>query len=183
MRVHLLQGEIIQLLKGCVRHAHRIRETDLSSQICLKSVCGRTGPRTQGWGEKKKKKHSTTCGRTQLLPVITGQKRSPIPTRGHPSVDKKAGRSYPKTYAFVSSMFCKISAVLLLLQTRVFLQWLRCIKRNPRVGFRVCTSSGKFSPQTDQSYKKVHRLCIYLTSKFHQDRRVSQNNLTSSDAV
>lgn len=55
--------------------------------------------------------------------------------------------------------------------------------RNPCAGFQVCISSGRLSLQTDHICKKLHLLCIYLTSKFHQDCQVSQNNLKIPDGV
>lgn len=54
--------------------------------------------------------------------------------------------------------------------------------RNPFAGFQVCNSSGRFSLQTDEIYEKLHLLCIYLTSKFHQVRTTPISHLGSNSA-
>lgn len=95
--VHLCQGEITQLLKGCVWYAHRIQEADLSSQTCFRLACRRIGPRTEGRGEQESV-GNCVCGHTQLLPAITGKKRSPIPTHSLTRMDKKIGKELLKNH-------------------------------------------------------------------------------------
>lgn len=141
-------------LKAVFGKAHRIQETDLSSQTHFKLVCRRTGSKTQGGG----------MGGSVSPPADTHNYYLPLQAKNvcqsqhmaTAAAIKQTGRSQLKTYAFVLSMFCKISTFPLLLRTKVFLQW--CIKR-------ITVLVSKFVPLLEDFHCKQAgfiRNCIFF---------------------